>query len=688
MKKIFTLFFALVMVSEGFSQTYQNWDFSTSHTTTFQTGFVTWNLDGQTINSQLTGYFTGMSTTAPWSIDISDFNNPGYYTNSVAITASYFVNTAVPSSRWLVTPQFTVPTGVPNVGLVWYAQSLGEVLGQTGYDDNYRILVSTTDSLPSSFTPLLTVYGETGNQHALTLAAYAGQNIRIAFQDTSVNEFGLVIPGIQVVNLPATGATIGDIEVYEHNYLTNPVQITGQMTNTGIDTITNYTLNYQVNGGATVSAPITGVTYPGLQSFYYYAPTLFNPTTAGTYNISVWFSQINGTAVSSDTSTLTIFYYPKNQGLVKNVLLEEFTGAWCGYCPGGALAIRDQIATEPYVVPVAIHDQAGGTTADDAMQIAAGDQVVGVYASGFPTAMIDRLFYFDNQAVALGFDLYSGPTTTVEDTAASFRKTLAATPANVSFANLSFDSTVATNNLSVDVNATFLDSLSQGDYRLNLYLVEDSVITSGAGYDQHNYYASSGDNVDPGSPLSSFPAVITNDGQPNDWSQNHVLRAMAGGAWGTSGIIPSSPSAGATYTNTFTTTVSSSWRYHFITLVGVVQEYNTNINLRTILNVVQAPLVSSVPNGIVESKALNKLGVYPNPASSMAVVDMNLTENALVNISVVNALGQTVVEPQDNLLNAGEHTVKVPVSNLSDGLYYVKVVINGQTSSAPLSIVK
>jgi hypothetical protein len=72
----------------------------------------------------------------------------------------------------------------------------------------------------------------------------------------------------------------------------------------------------------------------------------------------------------------------------------------------------------------------------------------------------------------------------------------------------------------------------------------------------------------------------------------------------------------------------------------------------------------------------------------MAVVDMNLTENALVNISVVNALGQTVVEPQDNLLNAGEHTVKVPVSNLSDGLYYVKVVINGQTSSAPLSIVK
>jgi hypothetical protein len=105
-----------------------------------------------------------------------------------------------------------------------------------------------------------------------------------------------------------------------------------------------------------------------------------------------------------------------------------------------------------------------------------------------------------------------------------------------------------------------------------------------------------------------------------------------------------------------------------------------------VLNTAEAPLIGGVLNGITETTQLNKLGIYPNPASTMATVDLDMKQNGMVTVSVVNTLGQTVVDAEDNLLNAGEHTLKVPVSNLSTGLYMVKVTVNGETHTLPLSV--
>ena len=184
-----------------------------------------------------------------------------------------------------------------------------------------------------------------------------------------------------------------------------------------------------------------------------------------------------------------------------------------------------------------------------------------------------------------------------------------------------------------------------------------------------------------------MPTTVTNDGAVGDWTHNHVLRKMAGGTWGTQGIIPAAPQAGATYTNTYTVTLPAAWRAKFVTLVGVVQEYNTSVNLRTILNATESKLLD-VQTGIKEVNQLNKLEVYPNPSSTMATIEMDLKENAMVTVSIVNTLGETMTEPNSVLLSAGINSVKMPVSTLADGLYFVKVAVNGQISSIPLSIVK
>lgn len=690
MKKISILLFAMIMMFEGFSQTYYNWNFNAATTNTFPAGFVTWKLDGQTANTNdFSAGGQALLNAAGWVL-ISQSQNGG---TGIAATVSDF-NNAVACDRWLVTPSMSIPASVPNVCLVWSAAS-----GDGSYPDTYEVKISTTDSNTTSFTTTAQTITENGynTTRILPLAAYAGQNIRIAFRDITLSGYLLFLNSIQLVNLPSYSATISDVEIYEHNYLTHGVPVTGQMTNKGFDTINDFTLNYSVNGAAPVTSAQTGAGLIPQQSYYYTHPTVFNPTTAGTYNISVWFSNMNGGGANSDTSSLTIFYYPEVAGLTKNVLIEEMTGAGCPWCPGGGLALRDVSAALPYVIPVAIHSadiNDLSVTPADAMQINDGETVVGAMASGFPSGMVDRLYSFDNQTVSPSFanDYYRGPSNVsslIWDTLSVFRKNQA-TPVNVSVSVVSFDSTSTSNNLVVTVNATFLQSLSQGTYNMNFYVTEDSVLTpagnNGNGYNQDNgAYSSAAGQTTNYNELYNLPAVLQDNGQVGEWAHNHVLRLMAGGPWGTTGVIPSAPVAGTTYSNTYTVSVPTGWRYDYLKLVGLVQEYSDNVNLRTVLNAARVTLVTN-PNGIKPTAELNSLSVYPNPASTMAEVQMDMKENAMVTISVVNALGQVAISPTDALLNAGSHTVNIPVSNLATGLYFIKVSVNGEISTLPLSV--
>jgi hypothetical protein len=696
MKKISTFIFVFMIVVKGFSQhVYNSWDFTTITSSNLPAGFITYDLDGQTVN---TTYLNSSFNTAGW---IQLPAGGGYI--GLAATGTLFNNQNATSNRWLVTPDLYIPAGVPTVALQWTALSL-----DGNYPDNYLIEVSTTDSNTTSFTTTLTTISqESGSPttHVLPLAAYAGQTIRIAFRDSTQGGFGLALENLSLISLPTADLSVYDVEIYEHNYLGSSVTVTGLFANNGFDTINTYTQNYSVNGGTPVSEPATnagitpqlGVVSP--YQYYYNFNTPFTPTAAGTDTIQVWFSGLNGGG-NSDTNSVIVFFYPQASGLVKNVLVEEMTGAGCPFCPGGALELRDVHNALSYVIPVAIHsgdiDDLGDPS--DSMQINDGETICNNYCTGFPEAMIDRLYAFDNFTTSIGVGnpgspsqyagLYTGPgdvATYNWDTLSVFRK-IQATPVNVSLSAVTYDS--ATMTISANVNATFLNSLSQGTYNLNLYVVEDSLIHPGQAFDQDNsIYSSAGGQLSSSiNELWNLPTVLINNGQVNEYSQNHVLRTMVGGPWGTAGQIPSNPAQGSTYSYTFTTTADPSWRLGYLKLVGLVQEYNANnLNLRTVLNAAETSLISS-PNGIKPIAALNSLSVYPNPASTMAEVEMSLKQDATVTISVLDAMGQVTIQPADNLLNAGSHTVNIPVSGLSTGLYFVKISVNGEVSTVPLSV--
>src|SRR5579883_3105551 len=68
----------------------------------------------------------------------------------------------------------------------------------------------------------------------------------------------------------------------------------------------------------------------------------------------------------------------------RKVLLEEFTGSWCGWCPRGIWAIQQLETKYPNnFIPVAFHNS-------DPMDIPTGQDTLEASVSGYPDGWLDR----------------------------------------------------------------------------------------------------------------------------------------------------------------------------------------------------------------------------------------------------------------------------------------------------------
>ncbi len=68
--------------------------------------------------------------------------------------------------------------------------------------------------------------------------------------------------------------------------------------------------------------------------------------------------------------------------------------------------------------------------------------------------------------------------------------------------------------------------------------------------------------------------------------------------------------------------------------------------------------------------------IYPNPTNQIATVSFHVEKAAIVDIVVINALGNTVSQLSDYCSN-GIYNKQVDVSNFAKGLYFVKIRMNG-----------
>ncbi len=94
--------------------------------------------------------------------------------------------------------------------------------------------------------------------------------------------------------------------------------------------------------------------------------------------------------------------------------------------------------------------------------------------------------------------------------------------------------------------------------------------------------------------------------------------------------------------------------------------------------------------GIEKSKIVNNVfsigTVYPNPATSMVTVPVNMKSAAQVTVKVIDMLGKTVSAENRTALGAGNANLTLDVSTLTQGIYFCQVTAGGFTQTQKIVV--
>jgi hypothetical protein len=319
----------------------------------------------------------------------------------------------------------------------------------------------------------------------------------------------------------------------------------------------------------------------------------------------------------------------------KKVLLEEFTGAHCGICPNGAYYADSMLQMHPDLIAVAIHTYGSY----DAMVFPAIDTLGITYAQGAPLGAIDRICPTapsNNTGVYLS--QWDANITTREQM--SPQVSISLIPAWNSSTRL----------ITTTVTVNILSNLPTGDYRISLYVVEDSVVGTGSGYDQSNTF-----DQQVGSQWYGLGDPIVG------YVHRHVARALLPGAWGRSGVIHSSPTTGQTFNTTFTYTLPAGYNENRVHLVAFVNEVSASHTTDEVLNAEEATLLG--PSGIGEQSIL-PYQCYFN-GENYCVNSMNFSGNyEITDVTGRIISAGTLTQGETEILNTRDH---------AEGVYILRI---------------
>jgi len=258
---------------------------------------------------------------------------------------------------------------------------------------------------------------------------------------------------------------------------------------------------------------------------------------------------------------------------IKNVLLEQHTGAWCGWCVDGTVKMDEILDLYgDQVIGVKIHS--GDDMAIPEQSVIA--RALGL--TGYPTGSVNRKNF--GGSVFLSRTAWK---TSCESQIQQKAK------AEVDcFYTLDKDTRI----VRIQVMANIVEPMNF-PLKFNAYIVEDDVTGVGSGYDQSNYLSNRPGYED--SPYYGQPSKIVG------YHHMKVVRKMIGGAWGVAIDIPELVEAGDFYTYEFESEIDERWKIDDVYFVGMLQA-DANDN-KEIINSAIAIENGSLLNRIIDSNA-------------------------------------------------------------------------------------
>ncbi len=367
---LFTLLIALVFTSKAqFSE-----NFNAVADAGMPTGWTLFNVDGLTVNS---------ATSVNWVTNAwVCYAKAGLAITSKCAWSTSWYASAGTSNDWMWTPAITVPNTNPVLSYLVAAQD-------PSYPDGYELRISTTAPTSAnlmSSTVLLTATSAetTATTKYISLAAYAGQTVYIAWRNNSVDMFLLAVDDVSVQSTPNNNAAMVSIN-NPAIFASGSQSITGTMKNVGFNNITSYDVTYKIDGGsASATYSVTGVNIAlgATGTFTHNVPYTF-PT--GAHTIQVTIGNVNGSVdpVLTD-NVISKSVSVASQMNPKVCLIEGFSASTCAPCASWNATFNPWAVTNDANMNFIKYQVNWPGTGDPYYIAQAGDRVTYYGVSGVP----------------------------------------------------------------------------------------------------------------------------------------------------------------------------------------------------------------------------------------------------------------------------------------------------------------
>ncbi|HMT29451.1 MAG TPA: T9SS type A sorting domain-containing protein [Bacteroidia bacterium] len=347
---------------------------------------------------------------------------------------------------------------------------------------------------------------------------------------------------------------------------------------------------------------------------------------------------------------------------VKRVLMEEFTTVLCGACPPATYNLNQFHNSNPNTILLTFHEGFGRDSMSNPSTYDVYNLFKPDWGSFAPAIMIDRTVYPTIDSLIPYLSTFTSGYDTLVSNALQ-------QPGYVDI-QISTTYNQTANSLLATVTSTFADALPAANYRVNLFLVEDSVSGFGyPGYAQKCYDANFVALHYPGYPYAND----TISGYPHRYV---VRKSLAGNSFGTAQTTPSLAAVQSPALNTpFVFTMSSPFlipaHYNIdrLYLVASVNQYVAGSQSENfVINANVGKFTDLISTGVATLNSEVPVELYPNPSSGIFNLNIEKIHTDNLNVEVCDMMGRIVYE--NSFSDISQVTsLQLDLNELSDGIY-------------------
>ena len=423
-----------------------------------------------------------------------------------------------------------------------------------------------------------------------------------------------------------------------------PFIISGDLQNMGSNTVTSMDINYSVDGGATVTENVSGLSLATGDYYSFNHGTPWSPS-AGTYNIDIWATNINGSAdmdTSNDMASGSVTVFAN--GDIKRPMLESFTSSTCGPCVAGnqnTSAVLAAYSDDQY--SMLKYQMSWPGSGDPYYTLEGGDRRTYYNVNAVPDFILDGNVWQGNSSSVTGSQID-------------------AVMANPAFVSLSSYHVMDGQTIDFTVSINPL-----GDFAgpLTLYSAIFEYMTyNNVGSNGETQFSKVMKKMVPGS--TGFSLGSLTDGQTVVENFSHTFQ----------GTYTLPPDANNPIDHMTQHSVED---FSNLGVVTWIQDDATKEILQSTVS------VESFTN--IEEKQTTDLMVFPNPTENMATISFEGIQGSDVSIELYNLLGELIVS-ENYTSQSNFDYYNLDVSTVNNGIYNLVFKVGESVITKKLQILK